>query len=116
MANIKTTLETRARRKTRTRGKINGSASRPRLSVFRSNKRIFLQLIDDINMKTLVSSQDIGEGKGNKTQRAKEAGKKLAESALSKKITKAVFDKGSYLYHGRVKAAADGAREGGLKF
>jgi large subunit ribosomal protein L18 len=113
----------RTRRKIRVRAKIKGTAQRPRLSVFRSNKHIYLQLIDDEKNKTLVSMSDIlpKRGKKSRTKTAKtkaalEAGKNLAELAKKKKITGVVFDRGGYAYHGRIKAAADGAREGGLKF
>jgi len=113
----------RIRRKTRIRAKIKGTAQRPRLSVFRSNKHIFLQLIDDEKRKTLVSVGDFqpkigkrAETKITKTKSAFEAGKNFAELAKKKKITSVIFDRGGYAYHGRIKAAADGAREGGLKF
>jgi len=106
----------RQRRKNRSRAE--GTSERPRLSVYRSLKNIHAQLIDDENGKTLVyaSAKDIGGKKLNKTEAAKEIGKILAEKAVAKKIIKVVFDKGAYKYHGRVKALADGAREGGLKF
>jgi len=100
----------------RVRAKVHGTKDKPRLSVFRSNKHIFLQLIDDKSGKTLVSESDLKlKKKATKTEIAKEVGKLLAEAAKEKKIKKAVFDKGGYKYHGRVKAAAEGAREGGLK-
>lgn len=110
--------ETRHRR---VRAKVAGTKNKPRLSVFRSNKHIFLQLIDDDSGKTLVSAGDLGlkstaKKKKTKIEIAKEVGKKLAESAKSKKIKNVVFDRGGYKYHGRVKAAAEGAREEGLKF
>ena len=115
--------EKRMRRHSRIRAKIKGTAQRPRLSVFRSNKHIFLQLIDDEKNKTLVSASDIlsKAGKKSKTKTAKtksafEAGKILAELAKKKKITSVIFDRGGYAYHGRIKAVAEGAREGGLKF
>ncbi len=109
----------RLNRHKRVRAKIKGTAEKPRLCVFRSANHIFLQLIDDVNGKTIVSASDLKDGKKSKltkTDKAKEAGKKLAEEALKKDIKTAVFDRGGYLYHGRVKAAAIGAREGGLKF
>ncbi len=113
----------RIRRKIRIRAKIKGTAQRPRLSVFRSNKHIFLQLIDDEKRKTLVSVGDFqpkttkkSKIKTVKTKAAFEAGKILAELAKKKKITSVIFDRGGYAYHGRIKAAAEGAREGGLKF
>ncbi len=105
----------------RIRAKISGTKEQPRLSVFRSNKHIFLQLIDDSSQKTLVSANDLkinppAGGKGTKTEIAKEVGKELAKLAKAKKIKKVVFDRGGYKYHGRVKASAEGAREGGLNF
>lgn len=122
--------EKRGRRHRRLRAKIKGTAQNPRLNVFRSNKHIFLQLIDDEKGKTLVSASDLevgagskkkgrapkAKGKRTKTQAAFEAGKVLAVLAKKKKISRAVFDRGGYAYHGRVKAAAEGAREGGLQF
>ncbi|MET1260289.1 MAG: 50S ribosomal protein L18 [Flavobacteriaceae bacterium] len=96
-----------------------GTAERPRLSVFRSNKEIYAQLIDDNNGKTLAaaSSRDKGvEVKGTKTEVATAVGKAIAEKALKAGIETVAFDRGGNLYHGRVKALADGAREGGLKF
>jgi len=110
-------------RHNRVRAKVHGTKTKPRLSVFRSNKHIFLQLIDDSLGKTLISASDLkipaspasGKKKGTKTEVAKEVGKLLAEAAKSKKIKNVVFDRGGYKYHGRVKAAAEGAREGGLK-
>lgn len=108
----------RERRHKRIRAKINGSAARPRFSVFRSNASLFLQLIDDVSGKTLVSahSKEIKKKGANKTEIAKELGKMLAEKAMTKKISAVVFDKSFYKFHGRVKAAAEGAREAGLKF
>lgn len=100
----------------RIRAKIKGQADCPRLNVFRSNKGMFAQVIDDVKGVTLVSasSREL-KNKTNKTVAALELGKLLAEKAIAKKIGKVVFDKGSYQYHGRVKAVADGARAGGLK-
>jgi large subunit ribosomal protein L18 len=103
-------------RKKRIRAKIIGTEKIPRFSVFRSNRKVFLQLINDEKGETLVSAADSKENKKNKTDSAKETGKKLAELAKTKKIKKVVFDRGGYKYHGRVKAAAEGAREGGLEF
>ncbi len=107
------------RRKLRVRRKVSGTMSTPRLAVFRSNKYIYAQLIDDVAGKTLVSVGDIinqtHEGK-TKVEAAFTLGKALAARALEKKIKKAVFDRSSYKYHGRVKSLADGAREGGLSF
>ncbi|MCG9880853.1 MAG: 50S ribosomal protein L18 [Bacteroidia bacterium] len=101
----------------RIRSRVSGTAQKPRLSVFRSNKYIYAQLIDDVNGKTLVStsSRALTE-KVNKVDSSVEVGKTLAQKALASGITEVVFDRGGYLYHGRVKALADGAREGGLKF
>jgi large subunit ribosomal protein L18 len=110
--------EARARRHRRIRGKISGTAERPRLVVFRSNKGISAQLVDDLSGKTLAGASWVGlkSFSGNKTEQAAEVGKALAESAKSAGIETCVFDRGGYLFHGRVKALADGAREGGLKF
>jgi large subunit ribosomal protein L18 len=111
--------ERRKRIKSRIRKKISGSEASPRLAVFRSNTEIYAQLIDDSNGKTLVaaSSRDKGFAKqGNKTEIAKSVGKLIAEKATSKGISSVVFDRGGYLYHGRVKSLAEGAREGGLVF
>jgi large subunit ribosomal protein L18 len=100
------------------RNKISGNADIPRLSVFKSNTTIYAQLIDDINGHTLASasSKEIGNQKNFNVETAKEVGKKLADKATANGIKQAVFDRSGYLYHGRVKALADGAREGGLKF
>lgn len=107
----------RIRRHNRTRAKIQGTASRPRLSVFRSNTGLFLQLIDDTLGKTIVSasSKEIKE-KGTKIELSFKLGKLLADKAMEKKINEVVFDRSFYKYHGRVKAVAEGAREAGLKF
>ncbi len=108
----------RRRIRNRIRKKINGTAEKPRLSVFRSNKGIYCQLIDDLKGNTLASASSREEGitKGNKTEMAKMVGKRIAEKAQSAQIKSVVFDRGGYLYHGRVKALAEGAREGGLEF
>jgi large subunit ribosomal protein L18 len=101
------------------RGKIRGTAERPRLGIFRSNRGIFAQLIDDDSGKTLASASWTGlpaSFKGSKIAQAAEVGKRLAEAAKSAGIETVVFDRGGYLFHGRVKALADGAREGGLRF
>ncbi len=112
--------EKRARRHKRIRSKIAGTFSIPRISVFKSNSYIYAQLIDDDSQKTIVSASSVELKKGksslNKTKSAHEVGKALAEKALGKKLKKAVFDRSGYVYTGRVKALADGAREGGLKF
>ena len=103
----------------RIRKNIRGTAALPRLNVFRSNRYIYAQLIDDVNGVTLAqasSHEAAVENAGNKTDQSAAAGKLLAERAKSAGIETVVFDRGGYLYHGRVKALADGAREGGLKF
>jgi large subunit ribosomal protein L18 len=112
-----TTREARLRRHRRVRGKINGTAERPRLYVFRSNRGIFAQLIDDDSGKTIASASWLGmKSSGDKTSQAAEVGKAIAAKAKAAGIDTAVFDRGGYLYHGRVKALAEGAREGGLSF
>jgi len=101
------------------RAKMSGTAKVPRLCVFRSHQHIYAQLVDDDKGKTIVSadSQEFKKSKKNKADQAKEVGKLIAKKALEKKgIEKVVFDRGGYQYHGRVKAVAEGAREGGLKF
>ena len=110
--------QARARRHRRIRGKVSGTAERPRLVVFRSNKGISAQLIDDDSGKTLAGASWVGlkSFSGNKTDQATEVGKTLAAAAKEAGVETCVFDRGGYLYHGRVKALAEGAREGGLKF
>jgi large subunit ribosomal protein L18 len=110
--------QARARRHRRIRGKVSGTAERPRLVVFRSNKGISAQLIDDDSGKTLAGASWVGlkSFSGNKTDQAAEVGKNLAVAAKDAGVETCVFDRGGYLYHGRVKALAEGAREGGLKF
>jgi len=104
----------------RIRTKLTGTAQKPRLSVFRSNKDIYAQLIDDANGHTLAAAnsrqKDIAAQQGNKTEKSLQVGKALAARAKELGIETCVFDRGGYLYHGRVKAVADGAREGGLQF
>ena len=104
----------------RIRKKIKGTPECPRLSVFRSNKQIYAQLIDDINGVTMVaassSMKDMQDTKGPKVDLAREVGKAIAAKATQSGITSVVFDRGGYLYHGRIKALAEGAREGGLQF
>jgi large subunit ribosomal protein L18 len=110
---------TRQRVHDRIRKKLQGTAERPRLNVYRSLNHIYVQVIDDLHGKTLVSaSSSEGEGKktGGNVAAAKSVGKAIAERAKAKGITKVVFDRGGYIYHGRVKALADAAREGGLQF
>ena len=110
-------LEKRNRIKRRVRGKISGSAELPRLSVYKSNKEIYAQLIDDKDGKTLASaSSRTLKAKGNKVEISAEVGKAIAEKAKAAGIENIVFDRNGFVYHGRVKALADGAREGGLKF
>lgn len=108
--------EKRSRRKGRIRSKVSGTFERPRLSVFKSNKFLYAQFIDDDSGKTLVSGSTKEIESGSELEKAKKLGKTLAEEALSKKISKIVFDRGGYLYTGKVKAFADSAREGGLSF
>ena len=123
MARYKTKQEKRQVRRYRIRKKVVGGAERPRISVYRSLNHIYAQLIDDVTGKTLVQADDklaevagkVGEGKG-KVGRAKAVGIILAERAKAIGIKRAAFDRGGYLYHGRVKALAEGAREGGLEF
>jgi len=116
----KTKLARRTKIRKGIRGKLSGSTSRPRLSVFRSNKDIYAQIIDDSNGVTLcaASSRDkeLASSKDTKVVMAAVVGKKLAEKAVAAGITAVVFDRGGYLYHGRVKSLAEGAREGGLQF
>ncbi|WP_026461696.1 50S ribosomal protein L18 [Adhaeribacter aquaticus] len=110
--------ERRNRIKKSIRSKISGTAERPRLSVFRSNKNIYAQLIDDVAGKTLVavSSAQVVEGSTGKAEASSTVGKELAAKAQEQGITSVVFDRSGYLYHGRVKSLAEGAREAGLKF
>jgi large subunit ribosomal protein L18 len=110
---------TRQRVHERIRKKLQGTAERPRLNVYRSLNHIYVQVIDDLNGETLVAASSAeGEGKktGGNVAAAKSVGKTIAERAKAKGITKVVFDRGGYIYHGRVKALADAAREGGLQF
>ena len=114
-----TVRQARERRHRRVRGKIHGTAERPRLAVFRSNKGISAQLVDDDAARTLAAASWLNlkrSFKGTKTAQAAEVGKLLAANAKQAGIERVVFDRGGYLYHGRVKALADGAREGGLSF
>jgi len=112
------TRERRKRIKLGIRKKVRGTLERPRLAIFRSNRAIYGQLIDDSRGVTLAaaSTAALGEAAKLNIENSREVGKKLAESALSSGIETVVFDRGGYLYHGNVKAFADGAREGGLKF
>ena len=109
--------ELRKKRHARIRNKLNGTSEVPRLNVFRSNSHIFAQIIDDENGTTLVSSSSLSmKLKNGNTENAKLVGKDIAEKAVKAKIKKVVFDRGGYLYHGRVEALADAAREAGLEF
>ncbi|MCI8407322.1 MAG: 50S ribosomal protein L18 [Oscillospiraceae bacterium] len=111
--------EQRLKRHRRVRAKISGTSTRPRLNVFRSNKHIYAQLIDDVNGVTLASASTMDkgfEGSGGNKEAARKVGQAIAERAKAKNIEEAVFDRGGYLYHGRVQELAEGAREGGLKF
>lgn len=106
--------------KKRIRGKVIGTSARPRLSVFRSNSEIYAQLVDDSTGKTITTVSTVGKKdarvKGTKTDKAKSVGNAIAKWAVEKGIQEVVFDRNGFLYHGRVKAVAEGAREGGLKF
>ena len=104
--------------KARIRGKISGTSERPRMTVFRSNKQIYVQLVNDLEGKTLLakSSKNIENIQGDKTAQAAQVGKLVAERAKAKGIDTVVFDRGGYVYHGRVAELAEGAREGGLEF
>ena len=116
---VATPRQLRERRHRRIRGKVSGTAERPRLAVFRSNVGIYAQLIDDLEGKTVASASWKGLPKtfmGTKTDQATEVGKELAAAAKKAGIGACVFDRAGYLYHGRVKALAEGAREGGLQF
>ncbi len=116
---VLTKPEARARRHRRIRGKLQGTAERPRLVVFRSNRGIEAQLVDDLEGKTLAAASWLNlkkSFKGNKTKQATEVGKLLAEKAKQANVETVVFDRAGYLYHGRVKALAEAAREGGLEF
>ena len=109
----------RLKRHGRLRNKISGTAARPRLNVFRSAKHIYAQVIDDVEGVTLASASSMEkgfEGTGGNKDAARKVGKRVAEKAAQAGITEVVFDRGGYIYHGRVKELAEGAREGGLKF
>ncbi len=100
----------------RVRKRINGTAQRPRLSVHRSNREIYCQLIDDVHGFTLASASSVGISAENRIEQAKQVGKLIAQKALDQNINTVIFDRSGYLYHGRVKALAEGAREGKLSF
>ncbi|MFQ4142342.1 50S ribosomal protein L18 [Chlorogloeopsis sp. ULAP02] len=117
-----TRIESRQRRRRRIRGKVNGSTERPRLAVFRSHQHIYAQVIDDTSHHTLVAASSVEPelksklGSGKNCQASTEVGKLIAQRSLEKGISKVVFDRGGNLYHGRVKALAEAAREAGLDF
>ena len=113
-----TVRQARLRRHRRVRGKVAGTADRPRLVVTRSNRGIVAQLVDDLSGKTIASASHLAlkSFKGNKSEQATEVGKLLAQSAKAAGVESCVFDRAGYLYHGRVRSLADGAREGGLSF
>lgn len=112
--------ELRQRRKVHIRKKVEGSVGRPRLSVYRSLNHIYAQVIDDVSGKTLAAastlSPELKDGKGKKKELAKEVGKLVAKKCQEAKIEAVVFDRNGFMYHGRIAAVAEGAREGGLKF
>lgn len=119
MVNKPDSNKARLIRHRRVRGKISGTAARPRLNVFRSAKHIYAQIIDDVNGTTLAaaSTMDKGfEGPGSNKEAAKKVGEAVAKKAIEKGIEEVVFDRSGYIYHGRIQALAEGAREGGLKF
>ena len=118
MINRPDTRSQRIKRHSRVRGKISGTAERPRLSVFRSEKNIYAQIIDDVAGNTLVAASSVEKdfGPGSNKEAARKVGKLIAERAVAKGIEEVVFDRGGYIYHGRVMELAEGARAGGLKF
>ena len=119
MVSRKDSNQARLKRHIRVRAKVSGTPERPRLAVYRSNANISAQIIDDVAGVTLVSASTYEkdfQGNGGNKEAARAVGKAIAEKAAAKGITEVVFDRGGYLYHGRVSALADGAREGGLKF
>ena len=119
MVSRKDSNAARLKRHARVRGKISGTAEAPRLCVYRSNANISAQIIDDVKGVTLVSASSLEKDfklSGSNKESAKEVGKMIAERAIAKGISVVVFDRGGYLYHGRVSELAEGAREGGLKF
>ncbi len=111
-------IQRRQRIKRSVRNKVSGTAERPRLTVFRSNSAIYCQLVDDVNATTLAvaDSRKLSEGRAVNVELAKQVGKTIAEKAAAAGIQSVVFDRSSYRYHGKVKALAEAAREGGLKF
>ena len=113
---MKSKIDRRNKIKARIRGRISGTAARPRMTVFRSNKQIYVQLVDDLVGKTLVAASSKGIENGTKTEIAAAVGENIAKKALEAGITTVVFDRNGYLFHGRVKSLADAARKAGLKF
>ena len=109
-------IDRRNKIKARIRGRISGTATRPRMTVFRSNKQIYVQLIDDLAGKTLVATSSKGIEQGTKIEIAAAVGEAIAKKALEAGINEVVFERNGYLFHGRVKSLADAARKGGLKF
>lgn len=109
-------VQNRLKRAAKVRARIQSSETRPRLSVFRSNSHIYAQLIDDINAVTLCSASDLKITQGTKSERAAEVGNLIAKAMLEKGIKSCVFDRGGYLYHGRVKTLAEAVREAGIAF
>jgi large subunit ribosomal protein L18 len=116
MRTPKTREERRYRRHLRVRKKVTGTQERPRMVIFRSDKHIYAQLVDDVAGRTIATASSVKVGEGKKTEKAAEVGKQIAAIAKDRGITTVVFDRAGYQYHGRVKAVADGAREGGLEF
>lgn len=117
MNKIATYTNNRIKRHTRVRSKVKGTTTRPRLAIFRSGAHIYAQIIDDTTRKTLASGNDLKlSGKMTKTEKASEVGKLVAEEAKKAKVSKVAFDRGGFAYHGRVKALAEAARQGGLDF
>lgn len=116
MKNTKHKTEQRLRRRMRIRAKVFGTSERPRLSVFKSNQFVYAQLIDDVKSTTLAAVSTASFGKETPLVGAKNVGLEIAKQAQAKKIDSVVFDRGGYIYTGKIKAVADGAREGGLKF
>lgn len=116
MNTLQKKAEKRARLKRKIRMKVSGTATCPRLSVYRSNNFIYVQAIDDTSAKTLASASDLTMKKGTKTERAEEVGKQLAQSLVAQKITSAVFDRNGFKYIGRIKLLAEALRKGGLQF
>ena len=106
----------RQHRHARIRAKVNGTLERPRLVVYRSLRAIYAKLVDDTSGKTLAEASDLKVKKGTKTERAKRVGSEIAKKGIEKNLTVCVFDRNGYQYHGRIKALAEAAREGGLKF